>query len=103
MTAAFRIRFGGYQGPESVHTRGMEAFAAALDDLTGGEVQVDLRKIDLTTHRATGLRRAGYLTRERHRQYGTPRRCAPHPKPPQRRRGLELDIAVAGSAAPGRG
>ena len=56
MKAAFRIRFGGYQGPESVHTRGMEAFAAALDDLTGGEVQVELqRNVTEQGHKAADL------------------------------------------------
>lgn len=42
MTGALRITFGGYQGPESVHTRGMKAFAAALRDLTGGGIEVEL-------------------------------------------------------------
>ncbi|QPM90474.1 TRAP transporter substrate-binding protein DctP [Pseudooceanicola algae] len=43
MSALHRITFGGYQGPASVHTRGAEAFAAALSRLTDGRAEVVLR------------------------------------------------------------
>jgi len=34
------IRFGGYQGDQSVHTRGVRVFSAAMERLTNGEVRV---------------------------------------------------------------
>lgn len=43
MSAPLRITFGGYQGPNSVHTQGMKAFATALRELTGGGIEVELR------------------------------------------------------------
>ncbi len=56
MNATRRIVFGGYQGPASVHTRGAEAFAAALTRITGGRAEVVLRP-DITSegHKAADL------------------------------------------------
>lgn len=53
MTAPCRITFGGYQGPASVHTRGAEAFAAALSRLTDGRAEVVLRP-DITAEGRKG-------------------------------------------------
>ena len=39
-----RITFGGYQGDNSVHTRGAKAFGAALSRITNGEVTLDFRQ-----------------------------------------------------------
>ncbi len=36
------VRAGGYQGPGSVHTRGLQALGAALDRLSHGAVQLEL-------------------------------------------------------------
>lgn len=49
MSAPHRIVFGGYQGPNSVHTRGAGSFAAALHRLTDGKAEVLLRP-DITRH-----------------------------------------------------
>ena len=56
MSAPHRIVFGGYQGPNSVHTRGAGQFAAALHRLTGGTAEVLLRP-DITRdgHKAADL------------------------------------------------
>lgn len=54
--AATRIRFGGYQGPNSVHTRAIVVFARALKQRLGAEValQVDANVAALG-HRAADL------------------------------------------------
>lgn len=36
------IRFGGYQGPQSVHTRAAEVFRAAVTEAAGPDINVDL-------------------------------------------------------------
>ncbi|KUP94519.1 TRAP transporter substrate-binding protein [Tritonibacter horizontis] len=56
MSAPFRIVFGGYQGPASVHTRGAEVFAAALTRITDGDATVELRpNITAEGHKAADL------------------------------------------------
>ncbi len=42
MLAPVRIRFGGYQGPASVHTRAMRRFSEALARACAGAVDVEL-------------------------------------------------------------
>ena len=37
------IRFGGYQGPQSVHTRAAQVFASAIASTTANDVVVDLQ------------------------------------------------------------
>ncbi|MDO6585199.1 TRAP transporter substrate-binding protein [Salipiger sp. 1_MG-2023] len=56
MSKPHRIIFGGYQGPNSVHTRGAGYFAAALHRLTDGEAEILLRP-DITQggHKAADL------------------------------------------------
>lgn len=43
MSARHRIILGGYQGPGSVHTRGLDRLGAALERLSGGEIAVEIR------------------------------------------------------------
>ena len=42
--AKIDIRFGGYQGDNSVHTRGAQVFCEALALLSGGKVAVEFRQ-----------------------------------------------------------
>ena len=39
-----RIRFGGYQGDNSVHTRGASVFQEAVRHLSGGAAEVDFKQ-----------------------------------------------------------
>jgi len=39
-----RIRFGGYQGDRSVHTRGAKSLASALSHATNGTIELDFRQ-----------------------------------------------------------
>lgn len=56
MSAPYRIIFGGYQGPASVHTRGAQVFADALARITDGRAQVELRpNITADGHKAADL------------------------------------------------
>ncbi|WP_341861279.1 hypothetical protein [Gymnodinialimonas sp. 57CJ19] len=43
MTAPLRITLAGYQGPGSVHTRGMEVFRGAMTRQLGERVEVVVR------------------------------------------------------------
>lgn len=38
---SFKIKFGGYQGDNSVHTRGARVFCDALARISGGDIEVD--------------------------------------------------------------
>ena len=50
------ISFGGYQGDNSVHTRGVQSLAAAVERLSGGSVQIDFRQnIVAEGHKASDL------------------------------------------------
>ena len=44
---ATRIRFGGYQGDNSVHTRGARVFCDALRRIAGDTVEVEFRRTSL--------------------------------------------------------
>lgn len=51
-----RITFGGYQGDNSVHTRGAQVFCAALERLAGDAVEVVFRQNIVTQgHKASDL------------------------------------------------
>lgn len=53
---ATRIRFGGYQGDNSVHTRGARVFCDALERIADGAVQVDFaQNIVQGGHKASDL------------------------------------------------
>lgn len=53
---ALHLRFGGYQGPGSVHTRAGRVFAEALERLTGGEAVVSFEEnIVAQGHKAADL------------------------------------------------
>jgi C4-dicarboxylate-binding protein DctP len=51
-----RIKFGGYQGDNSVHTRGAKSFASALSKITDGAVEIDFQQnIVEAGHKASDL------------------------------------------------